>query len=396
VAPLSGGGRRWLVLAAGMLAMTAGCAFQFGLPFLIPAFRAEGRTLAECGLLTGAPVAGMLTTLIAWGAAADRWGERRVLTAGLGSAGAILLAATTVDGTSALAVVLFAAGASSAAVNASSGRLILGWFPAGERGLAMGLRQTSQPLGVAVAALVLPGLARPGALVFLGAFCLSASALAVAIVRDPPAPAEATTGGRSPYRTPVLWRIHAASALLVVPQCTVATFALVFLVDAHGWHAPAAGRVLAIGQVAGAAARLGAGWWSDRLGSRLPLVRVLALVIAFVLAVLAAGGGVAALLVAGILTVSPNGLAYTAVAEHAGRAWAGRALGLQNTVQNLTAAATAPAMAAVIAAAGYGTAFAATIAFPLAAAAVLPLRAGPAGQAVSRRSSKPDQSGDEQ
>jgi len=183
----------------------------------------------------------------------------------------------------------------------------------------------------------------------------------------------------SPYRTAVLWRIHAASALLVVPQVTVATFALVYLVDDHGWPAGGAGRVLAAGQVGGALARLVAGWWSDRIGARLRPMRHVAMAIAVALALLAASthsaAAVAVLLAAGILTVSPNGLAFTAVAERAGSAWAGRALGVQNTAQNLVGTAAVPVMAAVIGAAGYGIAFAATIAFPLAAAAVIPIGA---------------------
>ena len=396
--------RRWAVLVTGMVAMAAGCAFQFGLPYLIPALRDEGLTLAQAGVLTAAPTAGLLVTLIAWGAAADRWGERWVMTAGLGAAGVILLAgsfagasagsfagasggpfAGSFAGASAgsfagapagLAVCLFLAGAAAAAVNASSGRLILGWFSARERGLAMGLRQAALPLGVAIAALVLPGLDRHAALAVLGTFCLAAAALVAIVVRDPPAPRAAAAGEGSPYRGPVLWRIHAASALLVIPQLTVATYALVFLVDLHGWPPSAAGRMLAIGQAAGALARLVAGWWSDRAGSRLRPMRQLSLAIAAVLVALAAGVhsgfAVAALLAAGVITVSPNGLAFTAVAEHAGRGWAGRALGIQNTAQNVAAVAAAPGMAALITTAGYGTAFGIAVAFPLLAAAVIP------------------------
>jgi len=388
--------RRWAVLVTGMAAMTASCALQFGLPFLIPALRADGLTLQQAGVVAAAPVAGLLCTLIAWGAAADRWGERWVMTIGLGLAGLILPVAVGVAGVAWLAVCFFLAGASSGAVQASSGRLILGWFAAGERGLAMGLRQTAVPLGVAVAALTLPVLSRSSALVFLAALCLIASALTGLIVRDPPRsparPGEGAAGDGSPYRTSVLWRIHSASALLVVPQVTVATFALVYLVDEHGWPAGGAGRVLAAGQVGGALARLVAGWWSDRIGSRLRPMRQVALAIAVALALLAAGAhaagaAVVALLAAGILTVSPNGLAFTAVAERAGGAWAGRALGVQNTAQNLVGSATVPVMAAVIAAAGYRVAFAATIAFPLAAAAVIPVVAERRPQSRSSPSS---------
>jgi MFS family permease len=394
-------GRRWVVLVAGMLAMTAGCTFQYGLAYLIPTFRAEGLSLEQASILVACPTAGLLLTLVAWGAAADRWGERLVLGVGLALAGVILLAASAVHGPGALGVCLALAGAAGASVYAASGRLILGWFPARQRGLAMGIRQSAQPLGVMVAALVLPALgavSRAAALLFLGTFCLAAALLVAVAVRDPARPPRAAQGGRagSPYRGRpgrVLGRIHAASALLVVPQFAVATFALVFLVDEHGLAATTAGRLLAVAQACGAASRLGAGAWSDRVGSRLRPMRQLTLAIALIIATLAAGAAVrapwavGALLVAVVLTVSTNGLSFTAVAEHAGSSWAGRALGVQNTGQNALAAATPPALAVVIGAAGYPAAFGIVVLFPLAAAALLPVHeerealAGEAGRA---------------
>jgi hypothetical protein len=42
----------------------------------------------------------------------------------------------------------------------------------------------------------------------------------------------------NPYRgSGVLWRIHAVSVLLVVPQCVVWTFTLVWLITDRGWSA---------------------------------------------------------------------------------------------------------------------------------------------------------------
>jgi hypothetical protein len=55
--------------------------------------------------------------------------------------------------------------------------------------------------------------------------------------------------------------------------------------------------------------------------------------------------------------------------------WAGRALGIQNTGQNLVAAATPPVIAALVAADGYPAAFAAAAVLPLAAAALVPVAA---------------------
>jgi sugar phosphate permease len=380
-----GGRRRWLVLFIGLIALTAGCTFQYGLAYLIPALRHEGFSLELASVLVACPTAGLLLTLIGWGATADRWGERVVLAAGLGLAGLVLLVARQVHGTAGLGVCLGLAGASGGSVFAASGRLILGWFARHERGLAMGIRQSAQPLGVALAAITLPALGAHGVrgpLLFLGTFCLAAALLVLVLVRDPARPEPPATKADappSPYRQPVLWRIHAASALLVVPQFTVATFALVYLVDARGWTALAAGRLLAGAQACGAASRLGAGYWSDKAGSRMRPMRILAIstgagMLALAAAVAAGSSVVVPILLAcSVVAVSTNGLAFTAVAEYAGSAWAGRALGVQNTGQNALAAATPPVMALAIGAVGYGASFAVVAAFPLMAALLVPV-----------------------
>lgn len=379
--------RRWAVLAAGVVAIAIGCSFQFGLPYLLPSLRTEGLSLTQAGMLVASPSLGLLATLVVWGACADRWGERLVLATGLALTAPLLALAAMIararPGTVLpLAACLALAAAAGASVHAASGRLILGWFTAGQRGLAMGIRQTAQPLGVGLAAVALPVLSGQGvgmALAALAAAHAAAAVLVVAVVRDPPPRPEGPAGpAASPYGTPVLWRIHTASALLVLPQFTVATFGLTFLVDERGWTQVGGGRLLALAQVGGAASRLAAGWWSDRAGSRTGPLRRVAVAVTLVLAALAvtaaAGSAVAvALLVAAaVVTASPNGLAYTAVAEYAGRSWAGRALGIQNTAQNAVATLTPPLIALLVAAHGYPPAFAVAAALPLAAVAFIP------------------------
>src|SRR5215469_4169212 len=400
-------GHRWIILLIGLVAMTAGCTFQYGLAYLIPALRQQGLSLELASSLVACPTAGLLLTLIAWGAAADRWGERVVLAAGLGLAGAVLMIAASVHAAAELGLCLAVSGAAGGSVFAASGRLILGWFAWHERGLAMGIRQSAQPLGVALAAATLPALGggrgTTPPLLFLGGFCLLAAALVVAFVRDParpdatPAAAGSAELAASPYGQSVLWRIHAASALLVVPQFTVATFALVYLIDGRSWTALAAGRLLAVAQVGGAATRLAVGYWSDRVGSRMGPMRLLAAGTAAgmgALAVAVAAGSAAAvpiLLACALVAVSTNGLAFTAVAEYAGPAWAGRALGIQNTGQNALAAATPPVLALAIGVLGFGGSFAIVTVFPVAAAALVPVGAerGLSGLLASRRRAEP-------
>jgi hypothetical protein len=83
----------------------------------------------------------------------------------------------------------------------------------------------------------------------------------------------------------------------------------------------------------------------------------------------------AALAAASIVSVTDNGLGFTATAELAGTAWSGRALGTQNTAQNVAAFLTGPLVGALAGARGYGPAFAACVALPLLGACVVPVRA---------------------
>ncbi|PXY32312.1 MFS transporter [Prauserella muralis] len=384
------GRRRWVILALGHGAQTASCAFLYGIPFLVPSMReTENLTLGEAGAVVAAPSIGLLLTLIAWGAAADRYGERVVMAAGLGGSGLLLVAAAT--GTHSLGTLfaLFvAAGAATASVNAASGRVVMGWFSARERGVAMGIRQTAQPLGVGVAALALPPIAAHGgfrvALAFPAALALVAAALVAWLVVDPPRPPKPQAGQAkppSPYRAPTLWRLHGASALLVVPQFAVSAFAPVYLVAVHGWSALAAGWFLAVVQGLGALGRLASGYWSDRVGSRLAPMRVLAAASAAVMLLVALGDAtwpwlaVLALVLAAVITVSDNGLGFTASAELAGIAWAGRAMGTQNTAQNMAASLTPPLLGLVIGDSRYALAFCLTAVFPVAACWLTPVAA---------------------
>ncbi|HEY2715047.1 MAG TPA: MFS transporter [Solirubrobacterales bacterium] len=371
------------MLTVGVVAQAAGSVVQFSLPFCLPQLRdVVGGSLPLAALVASCPTIGLALTLFAWGWVADVWSERLAMASGLLAASLFLVLASLSGGTVTLALFLLLAGAAAASVNVASGRIVLAWFEQSERGLAMGIRQTAQPLGVGVAALAFPLLVSStslrAALLFPAAGCLTVAALTLLLVSDSPAaaPPSAALGG-SPYRRLAIWRVHGASALLSVPQYTVSTFGFLFLVESQGLGPGAAGALLAATQLLGAAARLGAGRWSDLVGSRLTPMRALALANAVVMAALAATATPAAniaapfLVAAAIVTVSGNGLAFTAAAEIAGESWAGRAMGVQNTAQNVVGIATPVTIGALIAATSFAAGFAVVGAFPLAAALVL-------------------------
>lgn len=255
----------------------------------------------------------------------------------------------------------------------------------------MGIRQTGQPLGVGLAAGTVAVIAHHHgvgpALWLPTAVSVAVAAFVAAVVLDPPRPpAAAAQAAANPYRSDrYLARIHAASVLLVVPQFLVWTFGLTWLVDDLGWSPGLAGLVVAGTQVAGAAARIGAGWASDVVGSRMRPMRAVAVLAAATMALLglAAGGAdasaaltataVALLVAASAVTVADNGLAFTAVAERAGPFWSGRALGLQNTAQHVAAVAVPPVAGLAITTWGYGATYALAAVLPLLAVLVVPV-----------------------
>lgn len=379
--------RRWSMLAIALFATLFANVFINGVAFLIPTLHTDfGLDLARAGLISAMPKFGMVPTLIAWGYIVDRAGERFVLWVGSALTAAAALAAALSHSLLFIAIFLFLGGMAAASSNSASGRLVVGWFPAEQRGLAMGVRQTAQPLGVGLGALVMPQIAHShgtgAALMFPAAVCALAAVVCAAAATDPPRPARSEAPAAdlaNPYRgSHLLWRIHAASVLLVVPQAVVWTFALVWLMAERGWSPASAGALVTAAQILGALGRIAAGRWSDRVGSRLRPIRVIAGAAAASMLLLAftdAAGSVwsiAVLIVASVVTVSDNGLAFTAIAEISGPFWSGRALGAQNTSQLLTTGLTAPLFGALITAAGYPLAFALCALLPALAIPMVP------------------------
>ncbi len=153
---------------------------------------------------------------------------------------------------------------------------------------------------------------------------------------------------------------------------------LVWLIDDKGWSTFAASALVASTQLLGAAGRIGAGWWSDRVGSRLGPMRTVAIAAAATMLSLGLLSGtplaIALIVIATAVTVADNGLAFTAVAEIGGPYWSGRAMGLQNTGQYVVSALVPPVVGAIVSGRGYGFAFAVVAVFPLLAIPLVPVR----------------------
>jgi sugar phosphate permease len=370
---------RWTVLAVGVAAQGAFAAYQQGLPALGPALQARFQVgLTQTGVLFASVSAGVLLTLFAWGLLTDRTSERLVLAAGLGGAAVMLGLAAFAMGFWPLAAALVGAGMLGSCSNAATGRAVMGWFRRAERGTALGIRQMATPLGGGIAALALPALAGDGdlrpAMLALAACALAAAVASAVWIRTPPpdraearptgvavpegagaapgpppeaaerlAPEATERSAPTPVERPAptrdrrIWRLATGGALLVAGQLSLVSYLTLFLHDRRHWSAGSAAGVLVAVQLGGAAARVLAGRWSDRRGVRIAPMRELALAGTFLFALTAVlADGPAALLlpvivVTGVVSMSSNGLAFTATGEIAGQARAGIAMGMQNT-----------------------------------------------------------------
>lgn len=415
-------GQAWVILVVGVLTQMAATIAIAGPAFLIPYMHSDlGFTLTQAGTVAAAPSFGLILTLIAWGAFADRFGERLAMTLGIGltavfSAAAVLV----VDSPIWMVIVIAASGAAAASVNSASGRVVMGWFPRHRRGLAMGIRQMSQPLGTSVAAVTIPGIAAAGGfpayLWFVAAVTGALALICFALIRNPPDPTPtrtevaeldrdtepeterhgqsepgttsagerqaSTASAVNPYRSDsFLWRIHAVSALLVVPQFAFSTYGLVWLIVVQGVGAGTAGAIVAIAQIVGALGRMVVGGLSDRTESRVGLVRIVAVaavifVVAIAILSLTELPAVAAVVfvLASAVSVADNGLAFASVAEAAGPRWSGKALGAQNTGHFVMSALLGPGFGALVTAFGYPLSFGLIALAPLLSVGIIPRR----------------------
>jgi MFS family permease len=357
-----------------------------GLPVLAPVLRDEhSLSLVQIGVVLDSLWIGTLLTLLPWGLLADRVGERLVLAVGLGLCGVALIGAGYAQSFESLILLVGLAGAAGASVNAASGRAVMQWFPAAERGFALGVRQTAIPVGGLISALVLPTLALRSSFVFLAALCFAGALFGVVAIRERKGVAEddvleARTIAAT-LRDHRLWLLCSASGFYLVAQLAVMGFLVLFLHDERGLSDAAAAGVLAGVQVLAAVLRIGGGSWSDRLGTRIEPLRLVGLGSAATLAVAAALLSaplvllVPAFVLAGGVAMAWNGLSFTAAAEIAGRSRAGAALGMQQSALAAAGAVVPPAFAAVVAASSWRLGFAAAAAVPLAGVALLrPLR----------------------
>jgi sugar phosphate permease len=367
-----------VVLAVGSGATAALAAVQGGLPAIAPAIQeAYDLSLVQVTAVFTAFAVGTVATLLAWGVLSDRRSERLVIASGLGAGGIAMLGAAAADGYVALLAWMVLAGMLASAGIAASGRAVFGWFPRDERGLALGLRQTAVPAGAALASFTLPPLASAAgvdaALYALAGVMLAAAVGAAIWLRDGQIVASAAPPAPDAARDPRIWRLSAASSLMIIGQVGLTSLLVLYLYSERDWSAAHAALALGGVQVGAALARVSAGHWSDLRDERIePFRRLAGLAGALLLAASVGGPTAVPLLMAGgVAAMSWNGLSFTAAAEISGRRQAGTAMGIQSTAMRVVAAGVPVGLGALATAVSWHAVFAVMGATPLIARALL-------------------------
>lgn len=355
------------VLAAVAFANLAVAVLHFGLAAAAPLLRTElGLGTAGIGLLLSAPPLGLMLGTFVWGELADRLSERRVLTAAFVGFTASCLGASLAAGPQSLPVfgtLLLAAGAFGSAAHSAGGRAISAVFPPERHGLVLAIRHTAIPLGGAAGGVLVPSVAATAGLgaavrvvVVLGALAAAGVALVIPSSRLAGA-APREVPGPSPVRHRPLWLLAIGASSLAFVQLGVGSFLTLHLVEEAGISLAAAAAVFAATQLLGAIGRVALGFWSDRVASRIGMLRAVAVVTALLVGASAASGtdrAEGALLAAALVVVtSCNGVVVAAAASLAPAGRTGATLGMQTTF-NAAACTIAPIiLGAVLAAVGW-------------------------------------------
>ena len=271
---------RWFLLAILSAAYGAGAFGMLGLsplsPSLVDGF---GLTRLEVAFIVPAIYLGGLLFSLPGGRLADRIGVRPSFLGGLALGAIALLAAALSPTFSTFLLSLALAGVGWSVVNPSLGKAIIDLFPARERGIAMGIKQTGLTVGGMASALTLPPIA--GSLGWRAAVgaCSLTLALSVALTwralgaLGRGAPAAAASAGGSVWswaRRPPLLVFFASGLVLGMIQAAVLSYLPLFTIQALGFDKIGAGVLVACSQAGGAVSRLVLGAASDRwlLGRR--------------------------------------------------------------------------------------------------------------------------------
>jgi len=349
---------RWTILALISVSHIIGAVAQYGINTLAPFYQQDLQlSRAQIGLFFTAFYLGMAGLSFAAGWLADRLGVRATALGGHLVLGFCTIAAALAPSFAWAFFSFFLAGLGYSFLNPASTKGVMAWFYRDERATAMGIKQTGVPAGGVVAALVGPFLVLFSgwrmALAGFGIINLLFGIFFWMLWREPVdgsgSADQALSSSQQVKGIPKLKSLLTVSlgtVVLLVGQLSLLTYIPLYLKEIMGFSPYRASQALAIIQAGAMVGRIGWGMVSDRLfdGRRkivLVLIGSLAVVLSLTLGLIPSTISLYILMplifLAGLSMVGHQGVSYALIAELAGKARTGTALGIVLTINSVGA-----------------------------------------------------------
>ena len=359
---LSGIPYAWVVVALCVGITMASASFTMSLGALFPFLHEDlGFNRAELGLIPSTILVGGTGSVLLVGWLADVMGVRRLLTVALlGTVVGVILFSQVQSLFQALLLATFIGVVRSPLFPACT-KAIMDWVTPRTRGLAMGLSEASIPAAGIMAALLVSVLSVAYswrvAVIACGIIIAVSTIAFFVFYKDKAGDGGRERGGRTRgsmrlvVKNRDIWLASMAGAFLAASQVTFTSYLVLLLREDVGASALVAGSSLSVFLAGGAIGRLALPLVSDLLmgGRRVRLLSTVGLASGMAIALIswlpsgtAPATVLAVVLVMGLITMSWSGLWTVLVAELAGPALTGTAIGFASMTNRLVAFGTAP------------------------------------------------------
>lgn len=360
---------RAVALVAGWQTAASLCYYTV---FAATGFLRETFAISESlvGFFITAAMVGYTTALFPSGTAVDGYGERPVMVAGLVGLAAAAIGVSVASTYAAALAAGAALGVAYSTAMPASNRGIVAGAPPGRENLAMGLKQVGVTAGSAAASLLITGVAAVAAwrVGFRAVACLAVGYAGVFAVRYRGRPGTgdlAVPDVRGLLGRPTYVLVVAAGLFVGASIFTMLGYTVLYVQDAAGGSVAVAGAALALTQVTGSVARLGAGEVADRLGGArgAAIVALLQLGLgAALFGVLAVGAASLALALAvfaglGLSIHGSTGVFYSCLTDLVDTDEVGAATAGGQTAINVGGVVTPPAFGYLVETGGYDAAW---------------------------------------
>ncbi len=349
---------RWVILALVSLSHIVGATGQYSINTLAPFYLHDlALTRTEVGLFFTAFYVGMACLSYPAGWLADRLGVGKTTLGGHVFLGIFILAAALAPSFGWTFASFLFAGLGYSFLNPASTKGVMGWFQAGERATAMGIKQTGVPAGGVVTAVVAPSLVLwigwRGALAAFGVLNVIFGFIFWGCWREPPTGGEiyseikpGNTLEIGPFALRKLCAISFGTAVLLTAQMALLTYLPLYLKEVIAFSPYWASQALALAQTGGMVGRVSWGVISDRafggqrkgvlVGIGMGSVALLAL-LGLVTAATSPLVLLPVIFLSGVCMIGYQGVSYALIGELAGSARTGSALGIVISVNSLGA-----------------------------------------------------------